>query len=78
MTGRVRDVRVPDLEETGLSPAEVWQGLREGTIAGPRAWACAMLVMPVRTGGWVQSAGADGARSRGLASSRYEVLEHAE
>ena len=76
--GRAMDVRVPDVEETGLSPAEVWQGLREGTIAGPRAWACALLVMPVRSGGWMQPDFAVRARSRDLASSRPEVLQHAE
>lgn len=78
MIGRARDVRVPDIEETGLSPAEVWQGLREGTIAGPRAWASAMRSMPARTGGWVQAVESAQARSCDLSSSRPEVLHHAE
>lgn len=72
------DLRLPDVEETGLSPAEVWQGLREGSIAGPRAWSCALLAMPRVPDASPKVSGANDARSCGLASSRSEVLHHAE
>lgn len=37
-----QDVRRADPDETGLSVDEIWQGMRDGVISGPRAWARVM------------------------------------